>query len=255
MSSAAAATAAPLGLFGATITVDPGRGVLVEAEGSVFTPEQVRAFVALGGDAPSWWVAAQIMEVGWRLGWHPREAARLAPLSLQRRCAIVDTQSSSGPFVPLLARDPEVAVRIQVTTLIGPDPDGQALARFLAQDPDRGVREFVASHAATPLDVIEALASDPEPYVRRAVAVNRVAPVPVLLALAADAEIDVPGVLALREDLPVEVYRALLAHAEPLVREGAVRSPGCPYRLRVLSLQDPDAGVRVAAGASLLRDD
>jgi hypothetical protein len=69
--------------------------------------------------------------------------------------------------------------------------DDQDLLRKLSQDPDSGVRMWVACNPMTPEPVLGKLAEDPVAFVRRGVAQNSSTPVPVLVRLHDDADLGV----------------------------------------------------------------
>jgi hypothetical protein len=67
--------------------------------------------------------------------------------------------------------------------------DDQDLLEKLSEDPDIGVRMWVACNPKTPELVLGKLAEDPIALVRRGVAQNRSTPTPVLMRLNNDADV------------------------------------------------------------------
>ena len=84
--------------------------------------------------------------------------------------------------------------------------DDQDLLRKLSQDPDSGVRMWMACNPMTPKPVLGKLAGDPVVFVRRGVAQNSRTPLPLLIRLHDDADIVVRVLASRKRGKPTPLF-------------------------------------------------
>jgi hypothetical protein len=84
--------------------------------------------------------------------------------------------------------------------------DDQDLLRKLSQDPDSGVRMWVACNPMTPKPVLGKLAEDPVVCVRRGVAQNSSTPVPLLIRLHYDGDLVVRVLASRKRGKPTPLF-------------------------------------------------
>jgi hypothetical protein len=93
-----------------------------------------------------------------------------------------------------------------------------ARLRLLAESPQPGIRQSVASNRHAPADLLEALAADADPAVRGEVARNETVPQALLAALAGDRDARVRCWAVLNPGLPLPVVARLAGDRDAQVR-------------------------------------
>lgn len=116
--------------------------------------------------------------------------------------------------------------------------------QWLAQAHDSEVRQAVASHPQTPVEVLRRLAQDQDPLVRKEVAGQKLIPGEILHMLAQDSDPRVRQGMARREQIPEEILYTLAQDEDGKVRQAVTRRSHIPVDILRMLTQDEDTWIR-----------